>query len=255
LLALNERSKWSLPGTEQAHSQQEEFSALGHSTPSPVKAIAPATSTTPSVLASPRLAHAHSESSNLRHQVVHHDVPASKQVAPPPSQTPTPSSTYSELNRDADGTYEITSDNFRHSELAKASYVLESNSGEMEDGENISNWQEELDALQRSNGDVNEASTHDSEEAMQVENTANSVGDVAEGSESQRVSAESGQAGEKNDASNDDTMGLEQRPATRKTSRSLNTSRPIGSTKIDASRPSTRATCGDQNLSLDHIIY
>lgn len=150
----------------------------------------------------------------------------------------------------------------------------------MADGENISKWKEALDALQPFDDGIDDVNT--CEEAMQAANTANSTGgDVAErrGSQTtpstspvpavdrcrtpnapgtvpslQRVSAESGPEGEVNDTRDEDTTGLEQRPATRTTSRALNglntdttaPSRTTRSKKIDASGPSTRATCGNQ---------
>jgi hypothetical protein len=208
------------------------------------------------------MAHAISQSSTLRRRVIEQNFRIHEQVGPVPSQTP--SSSHSELLRDPDGdiqTYDTTSDDFQSSQFANdASHVLENNGREMEDGDR-SKWLDALDALQRFDDD-NEVSAH--EEAMQAANTANSTGgDVEEGGESQTAPPTSSiPAVDTSTTPNEDTTGLEPRAtrttsrtgttdleprATRTTSRTGTTapSRPIRSKKVDASGPSTRATCGN----------
>jgi hypothetical protein len=204
------------------------------------------------------MAHTHLKSSTLHHQLTNLDYLTSVQAALP-SQTP---SGPSELIRNVEGdtvTYDIASEFARNSQLAeKGGYVVVNNREETDEAER---WQDEVDALQRSHG-VPEASTR--KDAVQATNAANSTGgdDAASGGSQtipstpripavdrsttpdppdsaptlQRVS-ESRPEGEANDARNEDTSGREPRPATGTTS-----------------GPSTHATRGDYNPSLDHII-
>lgn len=210
-----------MAGTSLPH-KEEDFAALGYSSLAPVGTVALATST---------MAYTHSKSGG--------------QDDPLPSQS-RPSS-YSGLAPDAGGDKDgdITSDDFQ-----------------------IRRWHEEMDAMQLDRFD-DDASTH--QEATQPATTAG--GDVVEDQTTPSTppitavdksipSAKSGPEGEgqeANDAENDDSMGLEQRPATR-TSRSLKTKttapdRPIRSRKSDAPGPSTRATSGNENLRLYHDYH
>ncbi len=286
LLAAKERSKWALPGTEpeQGFNEQQELAALTNSRTvpgTPVRSTKPSNSSSPGSTAMTQ-ARLNPGTSGLRRQVIEHNSLVSGQISP--SQTP------SSKGRGRQ-THNTPSNDIRNSPLADGDNDGEM-AKPLDLGTILKDWEVRLAGLLTvDKASTHEEATEDywMVDSMGGNVAAGSTGgnvadgstggDVADDRESQttpstaRISrsmtanapasisdpqsvAKPRPEGEMN-AGNEDTMDFEGQSAMTTTPRTLNTdttsSRPVKSKKFDESGPSTCATHGDQNLSLDPI--